>query len=61
MESVTLTMVQRGLRRHLLPNAVVLPPWKMGHAGVLVVERPDRSMRPSRPVAWAARPALSYR
>ena len=41
---------------------VVLPPQKMGaHAGVLVGERPDGSLRTSWPVAWVVRPALSYR
>ncbi len=41
---------------------VVLPPQKLGaHAGVLMGERPDGSLRTSWPVAWVVRPALSYR
>jgi hypothetical protein len=38
---------------------VTLKPQKLGvHAGVLVGERPDGSLRTSWPVAWIVRPAL---
>ena len=37
---------------------ITLPPQKPGgHAGVLVGERPDGSLRTSWPVAWVVRPA----